>query len=61
MNDFDIATVEIMESRGGSFVKSLAALARRADASNLRKIKQTWSEYWGEYELMALQEKPEQE
>lgn len=50
MNDRDIWTIEAMDEMGGSFVQSLAALARHADAENLELIKQTWSAYWAEYE-----------
>jgi len=49
MNERDLAVVEAMEKYGGSFVKALAQLARRADASNLEKIKHTWATYWLEY------------
>lgn len=39
-----------MSIYGGSFVKELAKLAQRADSRNLQKIKDTWPEYWEEYE-----------
>lgn len=42
-------TIEKMEKYGGSFVKALAQCARRADPINLKKIKNTWPEYWAEY------------
>lgn len=42
-------TVENMEAYGGSFVKQLAELARRADPTNLKKIQNTWPEYWEKY------------
>lgn len=42
-------TLENMERYGGSFVQKLAALARQADATNLKKIKETWPEYWDVY------------
>lgn len=53
MSDQDYWTMEAMEKFGGSFVKSLAAMARRADPINLQKIKTTWPEYWEEYERMG--------
>lgn len=53
MNERDSWTVEAMEDMGGSFVKALAALARRADSINLAKIKQAWPEYWKEYEQIG--------
>jgi hypothetical protein len=53
MDDQDLLTVEAMTRYGGSFVKALAELANRADSINLQKIKETWPEYWKEYEKMA--------
>jgi len=53
MNEQDYKTVEAMERYGGSFVQTLAQLARRADPHNLRLIKGTWSHYWQQYEAMA--------
>ena len=53
MNDEDYYTIEAMSQYGGSFVTSLANLARFADPNNLYKIKMTWSEYWAEYEKMG--------
>lgn len=50
MNDRDMWTVDAMEEVGGSFIKKLGALARTADAFNLQKIKDTWPEYWEDYE-----------
>ena len=50
MNEKDFHTVEMMEKYGGSFVKALAELCHRADSINLQKIKDTWPEYWKEYE-----------
>ncbi|KKM70733.1 hypothetical protein LCGC14_1437830 [marine sediment metagenome] len=39
-----------MQKHGGSFVQALGTAAERADDSNLSKIKETWPEYWSEYE-----------
>lgn len=50
----DYKTVEMMETYGGSFVKSLAAMLRTADHINFQKVKNTWPEYWNEYKRMAL-------
>lgn len=47
----DYWTIEAMARYGGLFVKALAECARRADRQNLAKIKATWPEYWGEYEI----------
>ncbi len=49
-NNRDYWTMGAMEKFGGSFVKALANLARRADPSNLHRIKMAWPEYWSEYE-----------
>jgi len=54
MNEEDYKVVEAMEKYGGSFVKALAECARRADVHNLRKIKETWSDYWQQYKEMSL-------
>ena len=45
MNDQDYWTVEAMEKYGGSFVQTLAQLARKADSTNLARIKTTWNGY----------------
>lgn len=52
-DDKDYYTIEAMGQFGGSFVSALANAARFADPNNLRKIKETWSEYWAEYEKMG--------
>ena len=54
-NDRDSWTVDAMEARGGSFVKALGDLARRADNENLAKIKTTWPEYWSQYEKIGME------
>lgn len=54
MNDRDSWTVDAMEKYGGSFVKQLGELARRADPVNLAKIKATWAEYWADYEKTGI-------
>ena len=53
MNEEDYKIVEAMEKYGGSFVKNLARLCYSADQNNLRKIKETWSDYWNDYRKMA--------
>ena len=53
MNDQDYRTVQAMEQFGGSFVKALATACFHADAVNLKKIKDTWPEYWEQYEKTA--------
>lgn len=45
--------IEAMEQYGGSFVKQLATLYRLGDRFNRAKIRETWSNYWAEYEKMA--------
>lgn len=46
----DYWTIRAMQKHGGSFVQALGTAAERADDSNLSKIKETWPEYWSEYE-----------
>jgi hypothetical protein len=53
MNDHDLDVIEMMEKYGGSFVVALAGAARRADATNLAKIKDTFAEYWKQYSDMV--------
>lgn len=50
MNDRDYYTIVAMRKYGGSFVVKLAELAQLGDANNLQKIKETWPEYWIQYE-----------
>lgn len=54
-NDRDSWTVDAMHKYGGSFVKCLAELAEHADPENLKRIKETWPEYWAEYETRGHQ------
>lgn len=49
----DLKTIAAMEQYGGSFVKSLAAAATRADMPNLAKLKAAFPEYWQQYTEMA--------
>ena len=51
----DKKTIETMMEYGGSFVRKLGAAALVADDQNLRRIKNTWPEYWYQYTLMAKQ------
>lgn len=53
MDERDYYTIQAMRIYGGSFVFALAQAAERADPINLKKIKQTWPEYWKEYEEMG--------
>jgi hypothetical protein len=52
MTDHDMDVVEQMEKYGGSFVQALAVCFRRADPNNLVKLKETFAEYWQQYEQM---------
>lgn len=54
MNERDSWTTDAMDKFGGSFVKALGELARRADPINLLKIKAIWNEYWEQYEKMGM-------
>ena len=51
----DKKTIETMMEYGGSFVRKLGAAAFVADDQNLRRIKNTWPEYWDQYTRMAKQ------
>lgn len=53
--DRDYYTIDAMLKYGGSFVKSLASLAQHADYDNFNKIKNTWPEYWDQYEKMGIE------
>jgi len=44
-----------MRKYGGSFVKLLGELAEHADPRNLQKVKETWPEYWNEYEGFGIE------
>lgn len=39
---------------GGSFVRTLGELARRADPENLNRLKAAFPEFWSEYTDVAL-------
>jgi len=52
MDDHEFATVEKMETYGGSFVKALAECFHRADRQNIDKLKVAFPEYWEQYEKM---------
>lgn len=54
MNDRDQWTCDAMRKYGGSFVKLLGELAEHADSDNLNRIKETWPEYWTEYEKTGI-------
>jgi len=54
MDEKELQIIEKMEQYGGSFVKALAAAARRADPYNLGKLRQTFKEYWDTYREMTL-------
>ncbi len=46
----DSKIVEAMERYGASFVKALAVCFQRADSINFSKLRNTFSNYWEEYE-----------
>jgi hypothetical protein len=53
MTTEDMKVVEAMERFGGSFTQALALAIRRADCSNLQKIKTTWPEEVAKYTSLA--------
>ena len=50
MNEEEIRVVENMEKYGGNFIKSLAQCFYRADRFNFIKLKETFEDYWKDYE-----------
>lgn len=53
INDRDVART--MQEYGGSFIRALGYAALQADPENLRKVKDTWPDYWAKYQVMAEQ------
>lgn len=53
IDEEDYNIVDAMEKYGGSFVRALAEAARRADPINFLLIKNTWPEYWRQYQEIA--------
>lgn len=49
MKDQDYKILEAMTIYGGSFVKSLAWAAQRADSENYAKLKAAFPEIWDSY------------
>lgn len=49
--DRDVART--MEEYGGSFVSRLGHTALAADPVNLKKIRDTWPDYWAHYTRLA--------
>lgn len=50
MTTHEHAVLDAMEQLGGSFVSRLAKAWRYADAFNHKKLKDTFGDYWEEYE-----------
>lgn len=53
MNETDFDTTKAMLTYGGSFVVRLAQAARAADAYNLIRLKEAFSDLWQQYSDMA--------
>lgn len=49
MKDQDYKILEAMSTYGGSFVKSLAWAAQRADSENYAKLKAAFPDIWDSY------------
>lgn len=45
--------ISAMHMYGGSFVKSLSDCFRHADVQNFQKLKDTFPEYWKQYDEMS--------
>lgn len=58
--EHEAAVVYKMKEFGGSFVKSLAFAYENADPVNRIKIRETWPEYWKNYELLVNQDNIQQ-
>ena len=52
MNNHEIYVLEAMQRYGGSFIRALAECFYRADDNNFKKLKDTFSDYWEQYEKM---------
>ena len=52
LHDEAMDVAKSMEKYGGSFVKALAQCIYKADPFNLKKIRNTFSNYWVEYRDM---------
>lgn len=57
MTDQELYIVEAMTKYGGSFVQALAECFHRADATNFAKLRETFSNYWEQYEGMVKEVK----
>lgn len=53
ITDRDVART--MQEYGGSFIRALGTAVLQADPENLRKVKDTWPDYWSKYQEMAQQ------
>lgn len=47
--EISLKIADNMEKYGGSFVKTLSMCIRRADATNLMKLKEAFPEYFSDY------------
>lgn len=57
MDEHDFEVVDKMSIYGGSFVKALAECFYNADPINFAKLKNTFAEYWKQYEAMVKPQK----
>ena len=58
MSEHDFMVVDMMQVRGGGFVKALGTLFHHADPENFRRLKVAFPEFWESYEKMAFPKKP---
>jgi hypothetical protein len=56
-NDFALDVIENMDRYGGSFVRSLAQCALRADPHNLTRLVSAFYDYFAEYESTFWQDR----
>lgn len=50
MDEKELKTIAKMSEMGGAFVKALALCFYKADRINFNKLKETFKDYWEEYE-----------
>ncbi len=55
MNVTDRDVARTMQEYGGSFVRALGAAALAADPVNLKKLRDSFPDYWANYMKMAQQ------
>ena len=55
----DYEVINAMQRYGGGFVSQLGHAAALADSDNLRRIKETWADYWAGYTQLVKEMRKE--